>query len=138
MAMVAALFIVWAGSASAELKEGLWEITTRADMKGMPGIKMPGTTVRQCITKQDVAPKPQHRQPGQDCKITEQRVVGDTATYAMVCTSKDGSVMETSGKMTFRGNSFNGTTLVKMKGKGHQDMEMTSTTSGKYLGACTK
>lgn len=136
--LVALLTLVWVGGVSAEMKEGLWEITTKANLKGMPGMSMmPATTIKHCFTKQDIAPKP-HSQPGQECKIKEQRVIGDTATYAMVCTSQDGGVMETSGKMTFKGNSFAGSTLTKIKGKGHQDMEMSSNTSGRYLGACTK
>jgi hypothetical protein len=118
------------------MKEGLWEITTKAEMKGMPS-QMPPTTVRTCISKKDMVPKPD-AQSGQDCKMKDQKVVGDTVSYSMVCTGKNGTAMEMSGKMTYKGNVFEGSSTTTIKSKGEGDMQMSSKMTGKYVGPCTK
>ena len=51
--MIVCLF--WTTVVFAELKEGLWEITSQVEMKGMPQ-SMPPTTFRQCITKGNPVP----------------------------------------------------------------------------------
>ncbi len=128
--------LVWGAAASAQMKEGLWEITTKTEMKGMP-TQMPATTVRSCITKQDMVPKPAAQEKGQECKVKDQKVVGDTVTYAMECTGKDGTVVEMAGKMTYKGDIFEGTSNTTMK-SGGQTMQMSGKRSGKYVGPCTK
>ena len=50
IALAIAISLVWIASASAEMKEGLWQITTKAEMKGMP-MQMPATTMKQCMIK---------------------------------------------------------------------------------------
>jgi len=136
IAVAVMLGLIWAAGASAEMKEGLWEITTKTEMKGMPN-QMPAMTMKQCMTKKDMAPKPMSKGE-QNCKMKDQKVVGDTVTYVMECREKDGSVMESTGKMTYKGDSFDGTNNVTMKGKQGPPMQMTSRMSGKYLGPCTK
>ena len=131
----AVLGLIWAQGASAELKEGFWEITSKAEMKGMSG-KMPATTVKHCITKKDAAPRPKAQ--NQDCVMKDQKISGDTVTYTMECKTKDGTTVETSGKMNFKGDTFDGSTTTTMKGKDHPAMQMSSTMSGRYLGPCPK
>jgi hypothetical protein len=43
--LVAIVSYVWVGTACAEWKEGLWEITTKSEMKDIPA-QMPATTMR--------------------------------------------------------------------------------------------
>ena len=126
--------LVWINVASAEIKEGQWEITTKTEMKGMK-MQMPATTMKQCVTKKD--PVPQKQEKGTDCKMTDQKVAGDTVTYTMECKTPD-STMVSSGKMTYKTNTFNGTTNTTIQAKGQPQMQMTSTMSGKYLGPCPK
>ncbi len=123
-------------SASAQMKEGLWEITTKAEMKGMPA-QMPATTMKTCVSKEDMVPKPAAQGTGQECKMKEQKVVGDTVTYAMECRGKDGSTTEVNGKMTYKGNTFDGSSNTVVKTNG-QTMRMSGKMTGKYLGPCTK
>ena len=140
VAVLLVLFIslFLAAQASAELKEGLWEYTMKAEMKGMPSSNMPPHTVKQCVTKDNMVPKPK-QQPGQECKMKEQKVVGNTVTYAMECKNKDGSTMDTKGRMTYKGTSFDGQSTTVMKGMGEAGtMEVTNKMTGKYLGPCTK
>jgi Protein of unknown function (DUF3617). len=125
---------VCSNSALAEIKDGLWEITTKAEIKGMP-MQMPPSTVRQCITKKDPVPKAKDKST--ECKMKDQSVSGDTVTYAMECTGKN-SVVLTSGKMTYKGNTFAGTSTTNIKSKGQPERQMNSKMSGKYIGPCTK
>jgi hypothetical protein len=122
--------------ALAEMKEGLWEIKTTMEMKGMP-IKMPATTSRSCISKNDMVPKPSaQRGQQQECKIKEQKITGDTVTYAMECTGKDGMAAEISGEITYKEDSMEGTYTMKVQSP--SPMEMSSKMTGKYVGPCTK
>lgn len=128
--------LVLAAGASAEMKEGLWEITTKSEIKGMP-MQMPATTMKQCITKKDMTPKPERQEKGQECKIKDQKIIGDTVSYTTECKSAEGT-MTSASKITYKGNSFDGTTNTTMKTKGQPDTLMTSKMTGKYTGPCPK
>jgi len=128
------LSLIWVACASAEIKEGLWEMTTQVEMKGVPA-QMPASTVRQCITKSDPVPKPASK--GYECKTKNYKMSGDTVTYTIECSGKD-SVVLTSGKTTYKGNIFNGTSTTNIKTKGQPKIQMTNKISGKYIGPCTK
>lgn len=137
LALTIAVALAWATGASAEMREGLWEITSKAEMKGMQ-MQMPPNTVKQCITKNDAVPKPDKQDKSQECAIKNQRMSGDTVTYAMECKGKDGTIVNVSGKMTYKGNAFDGVSDTTIKSKGQGTMQMTSKMSGKYLGPCPK
>jgi hypothetical protein len=126
------LSLSWTAFALAEFKEGLWEITTQVEIKGMP--PMPPTTVRQCITKKD--PVPQTEDKNYDCKITDQKISGNTVSYTIECKGKEGE-MKTSGTSTYTGTSMKGTTTTVFKMEGHE-MQMEGKTTGKYVGECSK
>ena len=136
IALAVVITLVLVAGASAEMKEGLWTITTQAEMKGMP-MQIPPTTMKQCITKKDMVPKPEKQEKGQECKMKDQKVTGDTVTYTMECKTAEGS-MTSSGKMTYKGDSFDGTTNTTMKTKGQPDMLVNSKMTGKYVGPCPK
>lgn len=128
---------MWASPGSAQIKEGLWEITTKSEMKGLP-MQIPPTITKQCITKKEPFPMPDKQEKGQECKIKEQKISSDTVTYAMECKDKTGAVVTTSGKSTYKGNTFNGTTDITMKSKEQGTIHMKNTMSGKYIGPCPK
>jgi len=135
--VIVAVGLVWVSGASAEMKEGLWEITTKAEMKGMQ-MQMPANTVKQCMTKKDMVPKPDKQDKNQECTTKDMKIVGDTVTYAMECKGRDGTIVQISGKSTYKGNSFDGVSDMTMKSKDQGTMQMTSKMSGKYLGPCPK
>ena len=126
--------LIWVAGASADIKEGLGEITTKVTIKGVPA-QMPATTARQCITKNDPVPKTASK--GYDCKTKNYKVSGDTVTYTIECSGKD-SVVLTSGKTTYKGTWFDGTATTKINTKGQPEMQMTNKMSGKYIGPCKK
>jgi len=74
--------------AAGGMQPGLWEVTTRMQMAGMP---MPPQTVRHCYTRQDVE-KGERTVPQADdknCKIKDYKLKGNTATWSIVCTGKN-------------------------------------------------
>lgn len=133
--VIAVLFsLACAGGAWAEIKDGLWEVTTRVEIAGMPH-QMPPTTVRHCLAKNDPVPKAGDK--SMECKTTNQKISGDTVTYAVECKNKDGVII-TTGTMTYKGTSYDGTSKTSIKNKGQKEMQMNSKMSGKYIGPCTK
>lgn len=117
-------------------KEGQWEITTTMNIPGMPeGMNRP-VTYKVCMDKKNAVPPMKDRQDTKDeqCKMTEQKVSGNTVTYKIQC--KDGTVSK--GKITYSGNSFEGVTTTTTKGEGRQAMTIKSEMKGRYLGPCPK
>lgn len=115
-----------AGSAP-NMQEGLWEITVKMEMPGMP-MNMPPSTHSQCITNENLVPR--GAQEGGECKIVETNVKGDTVTWTMECDTPEGKARAT-GEITYKGDTFKGTTKMTMQG-----MEMTQHLSGRRIGNC--
>lgn len=124
--LLTAISISFAASGP-NMKEGLWEITTKTKM---PGVEMPPMKHTQCITKNDLVP--QSSQPGQECKITETKVIGNTVTWTMQCKTQ-GEEMKGTGKITYSGDSFEGTIIISMP---QANMKITTHISGKRIGDC--
>ncbi len=113
-----------------DLKPGLYAITTKAEMQGL-GMEMPATTMEQCITEQDPVPQAPE---AQGCEIKDMNMSGNTVTYTMVCTQQ-GMTMESTGKTTYHGDSFDGETMMKMDGASG-GMVMNTVIQGRRIGEC--
>lgn len=130
------LALVWlpcANAAEPNMNEGLWEITTKVEMKGMQ-VTIPPQVTKQCLTKKESVPQDKEKNP--NCKITNQKVSGDTVTWAMVCKEKDGTI-ESKGMITYKGDKFDGTTNTTIKDKSGKTQQVGTKMSGKRLGPCT-
>ena len=119
-------------SSTLNMQEGKWEITTEMKVPGMPS-NMPQmkNTQIQCLTKKDFVP--QSSQPGQECRITDQKTADSTVTWTMVCKNPGGE-MKATGKATYKGTTFEGTIKMLMPQQGN--MEVTSHISGRRTGNC--
>lgn len=125
--LVCSVGLSYAIASNTNMKEGLWEITVQMEMPGMP-MKMPPQTFTHCLTKKDMVP--QKAEPGQECKVIKYDVKGDTVSWVMECKTPEG-IAVSSGRVTYKGNSFDGVTKVK-----HAGMEMTQNMKGRWLGQC--
>ncbi len=134
MILAVIVSLVCVNSALAEIKYGLWEITSKSEIIGMPA-QIPPTTVRQCLTKNDPVPKAKDKSI--ECVMKDQSISSDTVTYSMECKGKD-SVVLTSGTMTYKGNTFAGASTTSIKSKGQPQMQINNKMSGKFIGPCTK
>ena len=135
--LLAALFIILLSVsfsfAELDMRDGLWEITVKMDMPGMP-MQMPPMTHTQCITKKDIIP--QKPEKNQDCKIINSKTSGNTVSWTIQCRDKDGTTAESSGKVTYKKDKFDGTIYMTVNQPGQGKMKMTQHMSGKRIGEC--
>jgi hypothetical protein len=114
-----------------DLKPGKYEITAKVEMPGMPG-GMPAQTTIQCLTDQD--PVPASSADAQGCKVTDMKTEGNALTYTMTC-EQQGMTIKSSGKITYNGDTFEGTNQTHM-GPEAGNMTITTLISGKRIGKC--
>jgi len=113
------------------LNPGKYEITTKVEMSGMPG-GTPPQTMTQCLNEQD--PVPDSSAGAQGCKITDMKTSGNTVTYTMEC-DQQGMQTKSTGEITYKGDSFEGTTETNM-GPAAGNMTITTVVKGKRIGKC--
>ncbi|MBI4683213.1 MAG: DUF3617 family protein [Nitrospirae bacterium] len=129
-AVFLALFLVQIASAM-DMKEGLWEFTSKMEMPGMP-MEMPATKHTQCLTAKDNVPQNRDMDKGrnEDCKIKNTDVKGNTVMWEMHCVS-EGKQVKSIGKVTYKGDTFEGETKMEVDG-----MKMAQKMSGRRIGNC--
>lgn len=128
----AALAVTTLGSAHANMQEGNWEVTVKMEIVGMP-IAMPPQTHNQCVTQKDLVPD--MAQPGEDCIVRGQKVVGDTITWRMQCKGKEGT-MDGEGRIKYSGKTYAGEMQLRMTEKSGDVMEIKNTMQGRHTGPC--
>ena len=122
--------------AQSPVRPGRWELTMQMQMAGSP-VQMPEMKSTRCVTPEDAKdparslPSGPEGRGGQksDCKMSDYKVSGNTATWKMVCTSPQ--AMTSTGEMTFTDDSYTGT----MKMDSPQG-PMTMKLAGKRIGDC--
>lgn len=133
IAGILAAVLLWgvSGASAAEtMREGLWEIRSQTEMPGMP-MKLPASTIRHCYTKEDVKDQKRMVNTDKNCKMTEYKVTGNKATWAMVCTGEQSGTF--SGVTIFSKDAY--TSTMKMKSQGYS---MTMRVQAKRIGECPK
>lgn len=125
------IFIIALPAWGLDLNPGKYEITAKVEMPGMPG-GMPAQTTIQCITSQD--PVPNSSADAQGCKISDMKTEGNTVKYTLVC-DQEGVKTESRGEMTYKGETFEGTTQTSM-GPSAGGMTITTKINGKRIGKC--
>jgi hypothetical protein len=94
-------------------------------------------TVRKttCLNQKNYVPDTS--QPGQDCKVRDTQVKGDTVTWSTLCQTEQGTI-ETQGRVTYQGDRYQGTMDATMVSKGNpgQPLRYRYNIEGKRLGAC--
>lgn len=129
-----AVSFCWTTAAVADvnMQEGMWEMTMKTEMQGMP-FEMPPMTFNQCMTKKDVVP--QKKEKNDDCKMISTKIEGNTVYWKSQCRTKEGTV-DSDGKITYSGGSFNGVVKSIMNDARSGKMEVTNHMSGKRIGDC--
>ena len=127
-----------AHAAAPNMKEGMWEITMKMEMHGMPA-GMPPQVMQKCFTGKDLE-DPRRTVPSggpgdSGCQVTDYKMQGNTATWNMAC--KGEGAMTGSGSITYSGTSYTGTNRMTMT-EGGNSQTMTMHYSGRHLGACAK
>ncbi|MDX2495927.1 MAG: DUF3617 family protein, partial [Desulfuromusa sp.] len=106
------------------------EMTTETEMVGMPGMKVPPQTHRQCLTQKDLVP--QSEEASKECQIIDVRQSGNAVVWKIVCSGQNGG-MEGTGKTTYRGDTLDGTMDMVIQGA---NMQIKNTIKGRRVGDC--
>ncbi len=132
--IVAVTWLLTAGSGVCEMnvEEGQWEVTVKMRMPGMQ-MEMPAVTNTMCIN--DENPVPHQADPGMDCKMLRQNVSANRAAWTVKCTG-NGQNITSSGDITYKGDTFDGTVETKMDSTGQGKMTVKGKIQGKRIGAC--
>jgi hypothetical protein len=109
------------------MKEGMWEVTMRMEVPGMP-VQMAPQTYTQCLTQKEAVP--QREEPNQNCKIVKQDIKGDTVSWRVECETSHGTAVS-DGSITYKGDTFEGIITMKQGGT-----EVTQRLSGRWVGKC--
>jgi len=113
----------------APMQDGLWELSMKMDIPGLP-FQLPAQTVNHCYTKKELQESAGVPKQSDDCKVTESKKTGNKVTWKVVCTGKNAGTG--SGEMTFKSaTAYEGSMSVENKGR-----VTTTRYEGKRLGDC--
>lgn len=125
-------------AAAPDFKEGKWDVSYRMEVVGMP-FPMPPITARKtmCLDKSNYVPD--NSQQGQECKVSNQKVNGNTVTWTMHCYAQERTI-EGHGKITYQGDRYDGAMDAKLISDDGQGPAVgyQYTMHGQRLGACDK
>lgn len=131
--------------AAAGVTPGQWETSVTITSVSMPGApagvakSMQGKTSRMshCITAEQAAKGPQDMlKSAKNCRFSRYSMVGGRYDADMVCEMGGGGRMTVVSSGSFTPNSYSATAKSVMSGQ--MPMTMTSTSTGKRVGACAK
>ncbi len=123
-------------AASPNMQDGQWEITLKMEMKGMPAHMSRPMTYTHCMTRDNAVPQKQEK--NKDCVMKDQKVSGNTVSWDMVCKDKDGTEMRGTGRITYKGDKFDGVMKSTVNSRDTGPMVMNYKMSGRRLGPCPK
>lgn len=136
--------ILFAGStglaqaAAPDFKAGEWAQSYQMEVSGMP-FQMPPITAKKnlCLDKNNFVPD--NSQPGQDCKISDQKVNGNTVSWTMRCRVQERTI-EGDGQITYKGDHYDGVMEARLVSADSQGpgVRYKYTMQGKRIGDCKK
>ncbi|MGA7799475.1 MAG: DUF3617 family protein [Gammaproteobacteria bacterium] len=136
LASVAAslLFATFSATARAglDVEPGMWEVTVKTEMAGMP-MPIPPTTHRYCLTPKDLVPN-DPPQPGQSCQVVDRKISGSKVTWRVEC-NNNGHKSSGTGEINYGRTRYEGHMTFHMNADG-QAMDMNQTMEGHRIGAC--
>jgi hypothetical protein len=125
-------------AAGPNFKEGEWNVSYQMEVTGMP-FAMPPISAKKtmCLDKNNYVPD--NSQPGQECKVSDQKVSGNAVTWTMTCRAQE-RVIEGQGKITYNGEHYDGVMNAKMISTDTPTTPVSYkyTMQGQRLGACSK
>ncbi|MBF0295220.1 MAG: DUF3617 family protein [Magnetococcales bacterium] len=120
-------------AAELDVKEGMYEVTIKTVMPGMP---MPDQTVRDCVTAAD-RKDPQRIMKkgggGDDCALKDYKQESNRISFAISCPKEQ---VNGKGEYRFSGDGYAGTMKMTMAAPGAPPMSMDVQTTAKWVGPC--
>jgi hypothetical protein len=113
----------------APMQEGLWEISMKMEIPGLP-FQLPAQTATHCYTKKELDEDSGVPKQSEDCKVTEFKRTANKITWKTVCTGKHAG--NGSGEIVFDGaTAYEGSMKLENRGQ-----VTTTRYQGKRLGDC--
>jgi hypothetical protein len=130
-AAVAMLVLPMVATAAAPQKPGRWETTVQMEMPGMD-VQLPPMTTAVCLTKEDVANPDKALPKASDagCTVSDYKVTGNTATWAMKCATPQGA-MTGKGSITYSDAAYTGSMDLTVS-----EQQLHAKLTGKFKGEC--
>lgn len=122
-----------ATAAPPNMQPGMWEITTKTEMPGMP-MQTPPMTMRQCYKNENMKEAKDALPADKNCKLDDFKQNGNTVRWKVSC-KMEGAPMVGVGEITYAGQSYAGTMTMKGNVEG-MDVNMTNKYSAKRIGDC--
>jgi hypothetical protein len=113
------------------IRAGMWEITSKMEMPGMP-MAMPPTVIKHCYTKEDVKDKKKMISRDKNCTVIDLKRSGNKVSWKMKCTGKHAGTF--SGETVFSGDSYK--SVMHMQSDARKGESMTMNVNGKRIGNC--
>ena len=121
-------------AAGIAVEPGMWEMTTTLNMPMMPAPQT--TTVSECIEEAEFNLDDMSTEElDPNCSMTSEQVDDSTAKWAMDCPVEGGGTSHMEWRITSGGTTIEGDGTLSVSVMG-QEMEMTTTFTGKHTGAC--
>ena len=119
--------------AAPEMQPGLWEITTKMNVPGLPA-ETPPQTFRHCYRAEDVKDPKKTVPQDRDCKADSVAQHGNTVTWRVSCRI-EGEVMSGQGALTYAGQSYSGRAQLSGTVEG-APMQVNVAYAGERVGEC--
>jgi hypothetical protein len=134
MKRVIACIALLAGIASAaEIREGLWEISVRAEVGGQPITQQP-MVARQCVSQQSLQDLMGQLGGSSACRVSDFQESGNRATFNLACSGQ----MEVSGtgETQIDGDEFTGHMNLMVQIGADMNVPMVQNFSARRVGEC--
>lgn len=94
----------------ATLKPAMWDMTMTMTVEGMDP-KGHVFKVKMCMEPNSIVTVSKEK----DCKVTEKEITGNAVTWKELCADKNGSVIESHGRVTYKGTEIRGMMTLMIK-----------------------
>jgi hypothetical protein len=134
MKRVSAVFALFATVAcAADIREGLYEISVRAELAGQPMTQAP-MVMRQCVSTQNVQDLMGQMGGGGGCKISDFQQSGNRAHWNIACSGQ--IEVNGTGETQIIGDAFTGRMNLSVQVAGDQSVPMVQNFTAKRVGEC--
>ena len=131
--LIAAIALVTTAASAADIREGLYEISVRAQLAGQAMTQAP-MVMRQCVTQQSVQDLMSQMGGAGGCKVSNFQQSGNQARWNLACTGQ--IEVSGTGETQMDGDQFTGRMDLSVQMGGDQSVPMVQNFTAKRVGEC--
>jgi hypothetical protein len=131
--LIAATVLFASAVSAADIREGLYEVSVRAELAGQPMTQAP-MVVRQCVSQQSVQDLMSQMGGTGACKVSDFQQSGNRAHWNLVCTGQ--MQVSGTGETQINGDEFTGRMNLTVQMGGDQAVPMVQNFTARRVGEC--